>query len=163
MAQAKSGDTVRVHYTGTLDDGTVFDSSEAQEEQGGCSCSSISCSSDSSCGRDPLEFQIGAGHVIPGFENAVIGLAVDEKVTVKIPAEEAYGHRNDSMVAVVDRTDLDGGIEPIEGQHLEVMLQDGSTMPVLITEVNDRSITIDANHPLAGLDLTFSIRLVEIV
>lgn len=163
MAQAKHGDTVRVHYTGTLDDGTVFDSSEAQEEQGGCSCSSGSCGSDASCEREPLEFQIGAGHVIPGFENAVIGLALDESVTVKIPADQAYGHRNDSMVAVVDRGDLEGGIEPIEGQHLEVMLQDGSTMPVLITDVNEKSITLDANHPLAGMDLTFSIRLVEIV
>ncbi len=163
MAQAKQGDTVRVHYTGTLDDGTVFDSSEASQESGGCSCSSSSCSSDADCGREPLEFRIGAGHVIPGFENAVIGLSIDDRVTVKIPADEAYGPIQEQMVAVVDRTDLEGGIEPIEGQHLEVLLQNGSSMPVLITEVNEKSITIDGNHPLAGMDLTFSIKLVEIL
>ncbi len=163
MAQAKQGDTVRVHYTGTLDDGTIFDSSESPEENGGCSCSSGSCGPQDDCGRDPLEFEIGAGHVIPGFENAVTGLAIGERITVRIPADKAYGERNDQMVAVVEKKEIEGGIEPVEGQQLEVMLQDGSSMPVLITEVTDTTVTIDGNHPLAGMDLTFSIKLVEIL
>lgn len=160
MLLAKNGDRVRVHYTGTLDDGTIFDSSETPQEDG-CGCSSSGCGSD--CGCEPLEFVIGEGNVIPGFEKAVIGLAVGSSTTVTIPCAEAYGPHHPQMVAVVDRSELAGGIEPIEGQHLEVVLQDGSTLPVLITEVTDNTITIDGNHPLAGRDLTFSIRLVEIV
>lgn len=164
MAQAQQGNTVRVHYTGTLSDGSIFDSSETVEQEScGCSCSSSGCGTDSDCGNEPLEFTIGAGNVIPGFEKAVLGLAVGESVTVTIPADEAYGQRHDQMVAVVDRSELNGEIEPVEGQQLEVVLQDGSSMPVLITEVTDSSVTLDANHPLAGQDLTFAIRLVEIV
>lgn len=167
MAQAQQGDTVRVHYTGTLSDGTVFDSSElAEQDSCGCDCSSSGgCGSGSSCDCDnePLEFTIGSGMVIPGFEQAVKGLAVGESITVTIPAEEAYGPRHDQMVAVVERADLGGDIEPVEGQHLEVELQDGSSMPVLITEVTATTITLDGNHPLAGQDLTFAIKLVEIV
>lgn len=167
MAQAQQGDTVRVHYTGTLSDGSIFDSSEQPEQEScGCSCSSSGgCGSGSDCGceNDPLEFTIGNGMVIPGFENAVLGLSVGESITVTIPADEAYGPRHDQMVAVVDRADLDGGIEPIEGQQLQVELQDGTSMPVLITEVTETTITLDANHPLAGQNLTFAIRLVEIV
>lgn len=164
MAQAQQGNTVRVHYTGTLSDGSIFDSSETVEQEScGCSCSSSGCGTDSDCGNEPLEFTIGAGNVIPGFEKAVLGLAVGESVTVTIPADEAYGQRHDQMVAVVERSELSGEIEPVEGQQLEVVLQDGSSMPVLITEVTDSSVTLDANHPLAGQDLTFAIRLVKIV
>lgn len=164
MAQAQQGNTVRVHYTGTLSDGSIFDSSETVEQEScGCSCSSGGCGTDSDCGSEPLEFTIGAGNVIPGFEKAVLGLAVGESVTVTIPADEAYGQRHEQMVAVVERSELSGEIEPVEGQQLEVVLQDGSSMPVLITEVTDSSVTLDANHPLAGQDLTFAIRLVEIV
>lgn len=164
MAQAQQGSTVRVHYTGTLSDGSIFDSSETVEQEScGCSCSSSGCGTDSDCSNEPLEFTIGAGNVIPGFEKAVLGLAVGESVTVTIPADEAYGQRHDQMVAVVDRSEMSGEIEPIEGQQLEVVLQDGSSMPVLITEVTDTTVTLDANHPLAGQDLTFAIRLVEIV
>lgn len=165
MLLAKNGDRVRVHYTGTLEDGTVFDSSEAaQEESCGCDCSSSGgCGTGSDCGCDPLEFVIGEGNVIPGFEKAVIGLAVGSSTKVTIPADEAYGQRHEQMVAVVERSELGEGVEPIEGQHLEVVLQDGSSMPVLITEVTDSTITIDGNHPLAGRDLTFDIKLVEIV
>lgn len=159
MAQAKHGDTVRVHYTGRLQDGSVFDSSEAEKE-GGCGCS---CSSGCEPESEPLEFEIGAGMVIPGFEKAVTGLSAGESITVTIPSGEAYGERHDQMVAVVQRSELGGEVEPIEGQHLEVLLQDGSSMPVLITEVTDTTVTIDGNHPLAGEDLTFSIRLVEIL
>jgi peptidylprolyl isomerase len=165
MAQAQQGDTVRVHYTGTLHDGSIFDSSEAAEEEScGCNCSSSGgCGTGSDCGCEPLEFTIGAGNVIPGFEKAVLGLSIGENIIVTIPAEEAYGPRQDQMIAVVDRSEMDGEINPIEGQQLEVVLQDGTTMPVLITEVTETSVTLDANHPLAGQDLTFDIRLVEIV
>ena len=165
MLLAKNGDRVRVHYTGTLEDGTVFDSSEAaQEEACGCGCSSSGgCGTGSDCGCEPLEFVIGQGNVIPGFEKAVVGLAVGGSITVTIPVDEAYGPRHEQMVAVIDRSELGDGVEPIEGQHLEVVLQDGSTMPVLITEVTDGTVTLDANHPLAGRELTFAIKLVEIV
>lgn len=165
MAQAQQGDTVRVHYTGTLNDGSIFDSSEAAEQDScGCDCSSSGgCGTGSDCDCEPLEFTIGAGNVIPGFEKAVLGLNVGDSITVTIPADEAYGPRHDQMVAVVERSELSGEIDPIEGQQLEVVLQDGSSMPVLITEVTETSVTLDANHPLAGQDLTFAIKLVEIV
>lgn len=165
MAQAQQGDTVRVHYTGTLSDGSIFDSSEvAEQESCGCDCSSSGgCGTGSDCGCEPLEFVIGAATVIPGFENAVMGLSVGDSITVTIPADEAYGQHQEQMVAVVERTELGGDIQPIEGQQLEVELQDGSTVPVLITEVTETTVTLDANHPLAGQDLTFAIRLVEIV
>lgn len=165
MAQAQNGNTVRVHYTGTLDDGSIFDSSETTQDASscGCDCSSSGSCGPSDCGSDPLEFVIGEGNVIPGFEKAVIGLSVGEKVKVTIPFDEAYGPRHEQMVAVVDRSEMGSDIEPIEGQQLEVVLQDGSSMPVLITEVTDSTVTLDANHPLAGRDLTFDIKLVEIV
>ncbi len=163
MAKAQQGNTVRVHYTGTLEDGSVFDSSETTEQASGCGCSSSGCSSTADCGSEPLEFVIGEGNVIPGFENAVIGLSVGESVNVTIPADEAYGPRHEQMVAVIERSEMGSEIEPIEGQQLEVVLQDGSSMPVLVTEVTDTTVTLDANHPLAGRDLTFDIKLVEIV
>ena len=145
MSQAQHGQTVRVHYTGTLQDGSIFDSSEAAEESCGCDCSS-GCGSESDCGSEPLEFTIGSGMVIPGFEKAVIGLGLGESVTINIPCEEAYGPRQEEMIAVIDRVDIQG-----------------SSMPVLISEVTDEAVTIDGNHPLAGEELTFTIRLVEIV
>lgn len=165
MAQAQQGNTVRVHYTGTLQDGSIFDSSEVTEQAScGCDCSSSGgCGTDTDCGSEPLEFTIGGGNVIPGFEKAVLGLSVGESIKVTIPADEAYGPRHDQMVAVVDRSELNGEIEPIEGQQLEVVLQDESSMPVLITEVTETTVTLDANHPLAGQDLTFDIKLLEIV
>ncbi len=160
MAQAKSGDTVRVHYTGTLDDGSIFDSSEANTNQ----CADDECSDDScGCGSGPMEFVIGEGRLIPKFEAAVIGLEPGQSVTVKIPADEAYGQRAEEMVAVIDRSEVPADINPEPGDHMEVVLQDGRPLPVMVTEVTEASITLDANHPLAGYDLTFAIRLVEIV
>ena len=155
MAQAKSGDKVRVHYTGTLDDGSIFDSSEECEDEG-CGCGIPRQTS-------PLEFVIGEGKLIPKFEAAVIGLEPGQSVTVKIAADEAYGQRAEEMVATIQRSELSADMNPQAGDHLEVILQDGSPMPVMVTEVTESSITIDANHPLAGQDLTFEIRLVEIV
>ncbi|MDJ0794043.1 MAG: peptidylprolyl isomerase [Woeseiaceae bacterium] len=142
MTQAKSGDTVRIHYTGTLDDGTQF---------------------DSSAGRDPLEFALGGGQVIPGFDNAVDGMAVGDSKTVTIPPEEAYGQRHEQLVQQVSRGALPEEIEPAVGMQLQSQSPEGQVMMLVVTEVEDESITVDANHPLAGQALTFDIELVEIV
>ena len=142
MTQAKAGDTVRIHYTGTLDNGTRFDSSE---------------------GREPLEFNLGGGQVIPGFDSAVDGMAVGESKTVTIPAAEAYGERHEQLVQQVPREMLPDTIEPAVGMQLQSQSPEGQVMNLVVTEVNDASITVDANHPLAGQALTFSIELVEIV
>jgi peptidylprolyl isomerase len=142
MTQAKDGDTVKIHYTGRLQDGTVFDSS-----------------SD----REPLQFNIGSGQVIVGFEEAVTGMAVGEKKTSQIPCDKAYGERNPSMVMVVDKKHVPPEINPEVGQRLQVGAPDGKMLAVTIIEVGDENITLDANPPLAGEDLTFDIELVEIV
>ena len=158
MAQAKSGDKVRVHYTGRLDDGNIFDTSEGFVEE----CKGEGCESNSRP-SDPLDFVIGEGNLIPKFEEAVIGLEPGQRAEVKIAADDAYGQRADEMVAVIDRSEIPEGITPEAGQHMEVVLQDGTPLPVLVTEVTDTSVTLDANHPLAGRDLTFDIKLVEIL
>ena len=142
MAEAKSGDTVRIHYTGTLEDGTQFDSSS---------------------GRDPLEFAIGSGQVIPGFDNAVAGMSVGESKTVTIPPDAAYGQRHEQLVQQVARTALPDDMEPTVGMQLQSQSPEGQVMNLVVTEVESDSITVDANHPLSGLALTFSIELVEIV
>ena len=142
MTQAKSGDTVRIHYTGTLDDGTQF---------------------DSSAGRDPLEFALGGGQVIPGFDSAVDGMAVGDSKTVTIPAEEAYGQRHEQLVQQVSRSALPDEITPEVGMQLQSQSPEGQVMMLVVTEVEEESITVDANHPLAGQALTFDIELVEIV
>ena len=141
MAQARSGDTVRVHYTGRLEDGSVFDSSE---------------------GREPLEFVLGAQQVIPGFEEAVDGLSPGEERSVSIPADRAYGARREEMVLTVGRDQFPDEIQPEVGQQLQ-MSQDGQVAIVTITGVSDADVTLDANHPLAGKDLLFDVQLVEIV
>jgi peptidylprolyl isomerase len=140
MAKAAVGCTVKVHYTGSVDDGTVFDSSEQGE---------------------PLEFTIGNGELIPGFEQGVIGMEVGETKTVKIPATEAYGSRMEELVRTVPRTRLPPGVEPKIGAQLRLNGGDGQYMAVTITEVSESSVTLDGNHPLAGKDLTFALRLVE--
>jgi peptidylprolyl isomerase len=150
MAQAKAGDRVRVHYTGRLDDGSVFDSSECGED-------------DCGCGHGPLEFTIGAGEVIPGFDAGVTGLSVGESKTIHIPVEDAYGERIEEMVADVPRGDLPAEMKPEVGQQLEVTQEDGQLFQVLVTEVTDEKITIDVNHPLAGKALNFDLKLVEIL
>ena len=142
MTQAKSGDTVRIHYTGTLEDGTQFDSSD---------------------GRDPLEFALGGGQVIPGFDTAVDGMAVGENKSVTIQPEEAYGERHDQLEQQVPRTSLPEDMEPAVGMQLQSQSPDGQVMNLVVTEIEDDSITVDANHPLAGQALTFAIELVEIV
>lgn len=149
MAQAKKGDKVRVHYTGRLEGGEVFDSSECREDDCGCE-------------SGPLEFTIGDGNVIPGFDQAVVGMAPGDSKTVVIPADQAYGARIDEMVAVVPRKDIPADLSLEIGNQLEVTQEDGSSFPVLITEVTETTVTLDANHPLAGRDLTFDLRLVDI-
>lgn len=141
MTLAKKGDTVKIHYTGKLDDGTVFDSSE---------------------GREPLSFTIGNGQVIPGFEEAVVGMALEEKKNVTIPPEKAYGPRNEEMVINVPRKRVPADINPETGQRLQMQGPNEQMIIVEITEVTDESITLDANPPLAGKDLIFDIELVEI-
>ena len=141
IQQAKIGDTVKVHYTGRLQDGTVF---------------------DTSVGSEPLEFTLGQGQVTPGFEQAVIGMQVGESKTVTIPVDQAYGPRRDDMVLEVERDKLPEDLEPQVGMQLQMNQGDGGIMIVTITEVSETTIKIDANHPLAGQDLTFDIELVEI-
>jgi peptidylprolyl isomerase len=142
MAQAKKGDRVKVHYKGTLDDGIIFDSSE---------------------GREPLEFSLGEGTVIPGFENAVIGLSKGDKKTIKILSADAYGPIISENVITISKTEIPPHIKPEKGLQLQLMAPDGSPLMVVVTEVTETEVTLDGNHPLAGKDLTFEIELVEIV
>ncbi len=139
--EAKTGDTVKVHYTGTLEDGTVF---------------------DTSVGDEPMAFTLGQGLVIPGFEQAITGMKVGESKTVNIPVEQAYGPYSDDLIGVVPRDELPEDLEPEVGQQLQMSQTDGNYIVVTITEVSETTITIDANHPLAGQNLTFEIELVEI-
>lgn len=141
MAKAKEGDTVRVHYTGKLKDGTVFDTSED---------------------REPLSFTIGEQRVIPGFEKAVVGMEPGDTKTEELPSEQAYGEHREDMVMELERGQLPESVEPKVGQQLQLRMQNGQEVPVVITELNEESVTIDANHPLAGKDLVFEIELVDI-
>lgn len=141
MTQVKSGDTVRVHYTGTLTDGQTFDSSE---------------------GRDPLEFQVGSGQIIPGLDAAVEGMAVGEKKTVEVPADQAYGQPDPNAQQAVPRAEIPEDIPLDLGTQLQVQTPQGQVMPVTVVEVTEEQVVLDANHPLAGKDLTFAIELVDI-
>jgi FKBP-type peptidyl-prolyl cis-trans isomerase 2 len=142
MTNAKQGDTVKVHYTGKLDDGTVF---------------------DTTTGRDPLEFTIGEGRIIPGFEHAVVGMTPGESKTAKIDPEDAYGTHNPERVQAVDRSQFPENISPEVGQQLRIVQESGQTFIVTVLEVNDSDVLLDTNHPLAGKQLTFDIGLEEIV
>ena len=141
MTQAKSGDNVKVHYTGKLDDGTQFDSSE---------------------GSDPLEFTVGAGQLIPGFDNGVVGMAVGEKKTVTIASADAYGDRNEELIVDIDKSQLPPNVEPQIGLMLQSQQPDGNLINLMIIEVNETSVKVDANPPLAGKTLIFDIELVEV-
>jgi peptidylprolyl isomerase len=141
MADAKPGDTVKVHYTGKLEDGTVF---------------------DSSADREPLQFTIGEGNVIPGFENAVVGMNPGEIKTEKIPCVDAYGPRHEEMIQTIERSAIPADIAVQEGQQLQVSQPGGEALVVTVAEVTDDAVTLDGNHMLAGKDLVFEIELVEI-
>ena len=141
MTQVKSGDTVRIHYTGTLTDGQTFDSSE---------------------GRDPLEFTVGSGQIIPGLDAAIPGMEVGEKKTVEIAADDAYGQPDPNAQQAVPRAEIPDDIPLDLGTQLQVQTPQGQVMPVTVVDVTEEQVTLDANHPLAGKDLTFNIELVEI-
>ena len=142
MTEAKQGDTVNVHYTGKLPDGTIFDTSRS---------------------RHPLRFTIGKGQVIAGFEQAVVGMKTGESKTTTIPLELAYGPRRDDMIVTMDRSRLPHGLDPKVGQRLELTQEDDQTILVTVAAVTGTSITLDANHPLAGKELTFDIELAAIL
>lgn len=141
MAQAKHGDRVKVNYTGRIEDGTVFDSSE---------------------GDDCLEFTIGDGRIIRDFESAVIGMQPGESKTIQTPAEKAYGPHDENLVIQVDRQMVPPDMDVQVGMQLAMQQENGGVIPVLVTGVTDETVTLDANHPLAGKDLTFDIELVEV-
>ena len=141
MQQAKSGDTVKVHYSGRLTDGTTF---------------------DSSAGKEPLSFEVGSGMVIAGFDNGVMGMTVGEKKTIQIPVEEAYGPKNPDMVIEFPVSEFPDDLQLEIGTRLNMTNGAGQIIPVVITEVGQETVMLDANHPLAGEDLIFDIELVEI-
>ncbi|WP_299777882.1 peptidylprolyl isomerase [uncultured Roseobacter sp.] len=141
MTQVKTGDTVGIHYTGTLLDGTKFDSSE---------------------GRDPLEFEVGSGQIIPGLDEALPGMSVGDKKTVEVPCAEAYGPINPQMRQAVPREGIPDDVPLDIGIQLNVQTPEGQAMQVMVVAVDEATVTIDANHPLAGQDLKFDIELMSI-
>jgi len=141
MGQVKAGDTVKVHYHGRLTDGTTFDSSE---------------------GREPLEFKVGSGQVIKGFDDGVTGMEVGEKKTINIPVEQAYGAKNEEMVVNFPRANFPEDLNPEVGMQLNMTNGSGQVIPVVIVEVGEEEVILDANHPLAGQELIFDLELVSI-
>lgn len=141
MTEVKTGDTVSIHYTGTLADGETFDSSD---------------------GREPLEFTVGAGQIIPGLDDAIPGMVVGDKKVVEVPADQAYGQMNPNARQAVPRSEIPADIPVEPGLQLQMQTPDGQVVPVMVVEVSDTEVTLDANHPLAGKDLTFAIELMSI-
>jgi peptidylprolyl isomerase len=141
MAQVKTGDTIKVHYTGKLDDGTVFDSSHE---------------------RGPLEFTLGDGRIIPGFEEALTGMNLNESKTVKIPYDKAYGPYHKELCMEVEKGQFPLHINPQIGHQLQIPRSDGQTVMFVVTQITEKTITLDANNPLAGKDLIFDLQVVEI-
>ena len=142
MSEVKSGDTVAIHYTGTLTDGTTFDSSD---------------------GRDPLEFVVGSGQIIPGLDKAMPGMKVGDKKVVEIPCDEAYGAINPENRQSIPREQIPADIPLEMGLTLQMQSPDGQqVMPVTVVELNETEVTLDANHMLAGKDLTFAVEMVSI-
>ena len=142
MTQAQSGDRVKVHYTGRLADGMIFDTSRQ---------------------RDPLEFTLGGGDILPGVEQAIVGMTAGESKTITIPAAHAYGPHQPARVLEIERHHLPPDLHPEAGQHLHMQRQDGQTLEVVVTALTEGHITLDANYPLAGHDLSFDLQLVEIL
>ena len=143
MSKATKGNTVKVHYTGKFTDGEVFDSSLSRNE--------------------PIEFQIGAGMMIKGFDEAVNGMELQESKTVTIPAAEAYGEHSEENMITFDKNQIPEGMNPQPGDMLNLQDPEGRNIPVRVHAVEEATITLDANHPMAGKDLVFEIQLVEIV
>jgi len=141
MSQAKCGNTVKVHFTGRLENGEVFTSSRESE---------------------PLEFTLGGGQVIPGFEKAVTGMELGETKTVNLPPEEAYGPRQEDLVVDVKKSNFPEDLTPLTGEQLEIPQEDGEPLKVAVVDVSGDTVTLDANHPLAGYTVTFTIILVAV-
>jgi len=141
MQQVKKGDTVKVHYHGKLTNGTTF---------------------DSSAGREPLEFEVGSGMVIPGFDEGVTGMSIGDKKTIHIPADQAYGQKEEHMIMEFPRDRFPEDMVPEVGMQLNMSNGSGQNFPVVITEVRETVVVLDANHPLAGEDLVFDLELVAI-
>ena len=141
MKQAQKGDNVQVHYTGKLNDGSVFDSSQ---------------------GREPLAFTVGAGQMIPGFDKAVVGMTIGDKQTITIPSVEAYGERREDLVVSIPAENIPEDMNPQVGDRFAINQPDGQQIPVVVTALDAEKITLDANHDLAGKDLIFDIEMVEI-
>ena len=142
MSTAQNGNTIKVHYTGKLNDGTVFDSSE---------------------GRDPLEFTIGSGQVIPGFDKGVIDMQLKERKNIVIACGDAYGQRNENLVFDFPKDQIPPDMDPQIGDTLQLMQENGQPVVVTVAQLNEETLSLDANHPLAGEDLTFDVELVEII
>ncbi len=141
MTAATDGNKVKVHYTGTFDNGEVFDTSRQSQ---------------------PLEFEVGSGQVIPGFDNAVKGMKIGETKTVRLPEEEAYGPYNEAMIFEADPSQFEEGLSPEVGQQFQTQMEDGSPLLLTVKAVEDGKITLDANHPMAGKSLNFELELVAI-
>lgn len=141
MKQAKEGDRVKIHYTGRLEDGTVFDSSE---------------------GRPPLDFKIGEKKLMPGIENGVVGMEIDSELTVEIPYKEAFGERRDELIVEVERSNFPEDLNPEVGQQLQLKQSDGNAIIMTVLDLKKDTVTLDGNHPLAGENLIFDLKLVEI-
>ncbi|PJI85094.1 peptidylprolyl isomerase [Yoonia maricola] len=141
MSQAKAGDTVRITYVGTLDNGEMFDSSE---------------------GRDPLEFVLGSGQVIKGLDSAIGGMSVGDKKDIAVPCAQAYGEHNPAARQTVPRTQIPADIPVEPGVKLQMQTPEGQVLPIMVAEVTETEVTLDANHPLAGQDLNFAIEIVGI-
>jgi len=142
MPNAKKGDKVKVHYTGKLEDGEVFDSSK---------------------GKDPLEFTIGENQVLKKFEDSVEGMSIGEKADILIPADEAYGTRQEQLIVKLPKDKIPDSLSPEVGMKLQMKTKDGQVVVVTITEISENELTVDANHELADKDLHFNIELVEII
>ncbi|HOP41173.1 MAG TPA: peptidylprolyl isomerase [Geobacteraceae bacterium] len=156
MVQAKKGDTVKIDYIGTLEDGTVFDSSREGEE---CEPENCGCAG----GHSPREVVIGEGHFLPVIEDALIGMSPGEKKQIIVPADDAFGEYDEERVFSIPRSDLPEDLSPEVGDEIVLVNDEEEELGVLVVEVSDEEITFDANHPLAGEDLTFDIELVEIL
>ncbi|MDN3509961.1 MAG: peptidylprolyl isomerase [Candidatus Jettenia sp. CY-1] len=142
MARAKYGDTVKIHYTGKLEDGTIF---------------------DTSINRKPLRFTIGKGSIISGLEEAVIGMEPGELKTIRVPSNKAHGSYDEELIVVIDREEFPSNLEPEVGHQLDIYQEDGGTVVVTVTNITEQEVTLDINHPLAGKDLIFHFQLIEII
>ena len=142
MSKPENGDVVRVHYTGRLTDGTEF---------------------DSSAGREPLQFEIGSGQIIEGLDRQIADMEEGAKQTVTVPAADAYGERRPEQVQEIPRSAIPAEIQPTAGMQLQATTQAGQPVPIVVVDVSEETVTVDANHPLAGRDLVFDVELVEII